>query len=64
MKYKVIIEETVSESFEIDAHTEADAIDKVIQKYNAGELVLCPGNLEYKQAAILNDNSENKWITF
>jgi len=64
-KFCVVIEETISEEFEIDAESKEDAIKKAIEKYKSGEFVLSPGNLEHKQFAILEDDSEiDEWIEF
>ena len=64
-KFCVVIEETVSEEFEVEAENKDDAIKKTIKKYKSGELVLEQGELQYKQMAIINDNDEiDEWIEF
>ena len=45
-KYIVTIEETVCENFEIEAETAEEAKRLAIEKYNSGEFVLEPGELE------------------
>lgn len=65
MKYEVIVEEMVSDVFEIDADSEEEAISKVINMYKAEDIVLSPGNLEYKQIAIIKPNIEkSNWVKF
>ncbi len=59
-KFCVVIEETISEEFEIDAETKEDAISKAIEKYKSGEFILSPGNLESKKISADND----EWIEF
>lgn len=60
-----MIEETISEEFEIDAESKEDAISKAIEKYKSGEFVLSPGNLESRKISIVDDDSEiNDWIEF
>lgn len=62
---KVIIEETVSQEFEVvvaDADEEK-AIDIAIQKYKNEEFILEPGKIQYRQIAV--SNPENMaWIQF
>lgn len=65
MKYKVIIEETLSEEFEVEAKTKEEAIDIAEKKYRNGEIVLEPGNLTAAQMVALlgNENLQEttKW---
>lgn len=65
-KFCVVIEETVSEKFEVEAENKDDAIKKSIEKYRTGEFILSPGNLEYKQLAVLDkeDDEIDEWIEF
>ena len=44
-KYSIIIEETISENFEIEAEDIDEALKVAKQKYKNGEIVLNPGNL-------------------
>jgi hypothetical protein len=48
-KFKITIEETVSQDFEIEATSLEEAMDIAEAKYNNGEFVLEPGNLVCKQ---------------
>ena len=58
--YRVVIEEIISDEFEIEAETKEDAISKAISKYKSGEIILEPGNLESKKISVEND----EWIEF
>lgn len=64
-KYEVIIEEMISQDFEVDAETYEEAINIAKHKYNIGEFVLTPGNLISKKLAIVpQDNVSTEWIEF
>ena len=63
-KYKIIIEELISEEFVIEAETKEDAIKEVVRKYNNSEIVLSPGNVEQKRLCIAKSSEENNWIEF
>lgn len=64
-KYTIIIEETVSQGFEIEAESAEDAMEIAEQKYNNGEFVLEPGNLVSKQMAITSpENEVTEWTEF
>ena len=62
-KYRIAIEETVSEEFEVEAESKDDAIKKAIEKYRTGEFILEPGKLQYKQISIVDDEND-EWIEF
>lgn len=47
--YKVTIEETVSDTFEIIAENDEQARASVEEKYYNGDIVLCPGYLLTKK---------------
>ncbi len=65
MKYEIIVEEVISDVFEIDADSEEEAISKAIIMYKSEKIVLSPGNLEFKQMAIIKPNNEKlEWIEF
>lgn len=66
MKYYVTIEEMVSQRFEINANSIEEAINIVEGKYNAGEIVLEPGELVAKQmCAESKDGSDtSEWVEF
>lgn len=64
--FKITIEETISESFDIYANNFEDAKKIAIGKYNNGDIVLSPGELIFKQITFLNteNNSETEWFEF
>lgn len=64
-KYTVIIEETVSNAFEINAANAEDARKIAEDAYNDGLLVLEPGNLISKKMAVVSHCDEDaKWVDF
>lgn len=64
-KYRVVIEETVSEEFKIEATSEDDAVSKAIQEYKAGNLVVGSDNVECRQISVVGKDGElTDWITF
>lgn len=64
-KYSVIIEETVSGTFEIQASNAEAAIEIAKKQYNDGLLVLSPGEVQFKQVSILSPKNEStKWHSF
>lgn len=56
MRWKVTIEETVSEEFEVSADTMEEAEEIARGKYKKGELVLEPGKLT---SALMEVQSED-----
>lgn len=50
-KFRITIEEIVSEQFEIEAETLEEAMEIAEEEYNEGLLVLEPGTLVAKQMA-------------
>ncbi len=68
-KYCVIIEEAVSDEFEVEAESEIDAVKKGIAAYKAGEFILEPGEIECRKIAAMEENenmdfSDAEWIKF
>ena len=64
-KYRVIIEETVSEAFDIEATSEEDAISGAIQEYDAGNFVVGSDNVECRRISVVGENGElTDWTTF
>lgn len=45
MQFEILIEETISDIFYINAHTREEAVLLARQKYRQGEFVLEPGHL-------------------
>ncbi len=66
MKYSVLIEETVSEEFEVVADSREQAQDIAIDKYKSGEFVLEPGIVTQKKVCILpeDDSKNTEWNEF
>lgn len=64
-KYIVAIEETVVDEFEVEAYSEEEALDIAREKYHSCTFVLEPGEVQYKQMAIINQNNgDSEWIEF
>jgi hypothetical protein len=59
-EYNVIIEETVTQTFSVEAESEQEALEKTIQNYKSGEFVLEPGELQSAKC-ILADKLDGKW---
>lgn len=55
-KYNVVIEETVSKTFEVIAYDENQAKSIAAEKYKSGEFVLAPGELTAKQIQVSNND--------
>ena len=65
MKYTITIEETCAKDFEIDANSAEGAYELAERKYKAGELVLDPGECQFKQIAITKPSAEStEWREF
>ncbi|MDD4125997.1 MAG: DpnD/PcfM family protein [Eubacteriales bacterium] len=64
-KFVVVIEETVSDEFIVYAENESEALETAEQKYKAGEFVLEPGNVSFRQKALVEKSSKPlEWIEF
>ena len=65
-KYRVVIEETVSETFEVEAASEEDAVAAAIREYNAGNFVVDSDNVEHRQISVIGDDGElsTEWVEF
>lgn len=64
-KYRVVIEETISEEFEIEANSEEEAVSKAIQEYKSGNFVIGSDNVEHRQISVVDKDGElTNWITF
>lgn len=60
MIFKVTIEETVSETYDIEASSIEEAREIAINKYRNCEIVLEPGNLMSKRISVCDSKYENK----
>lgn len=56
-KYNVMIEETVWETFEVEADTQEEAKEIAAQKYRDAEFVLEPGNLCATRMHIVDEHN-------
>lgn len=64
-KYRVVIEETVSETFEVEAASPEDAVSAAIREYNAGNFVVGSDNVEQRQISVVDDDGElTDWVEF
>lgn len=55
MKYTIIIEETVSEAFTLEAEGEKEAMEEARRLYRQGKWVLEPGNLVEVRFQVLEE---------
>lgn len=65
-KFKVTICETVSQDFEVYAEDFESAEDIATEKYDRGEFVLEPGEVDYKQMSICDEETQEQtsWFEF
>lgn len=64
-KFVIAIEETVVQHFEIKAENIELAMEMAEKKYNNGEVVLEPGEVCFKQMAVLEPYEEiMEWTEF
>lgn len=66
MKFNITVEETVAETFFVDAENIHEAEKMAKQKYKKGEICLMPGEVQYRQMKIFtDDNIEcSEWMKF
>ena len=55
MKYTIIIEETVSEAFTLEAEGEKEALEEARRLYRQGKWVMEPGNLVEVRFQVLEE---------
>lgn len=61
-KYKIAIEETVVDEFDIYANSAEDAMRIAEEKYKNGEIILSPGECQCSKMAIIKpDNEATEW---
>ena len=58
-KYIVTIKETVVQDFEIEAESAEEAFALAEEQYDAGELVLEPGEVQMVQIAVSDPDDED-----
>lgn len=64
-KYKIAIEETVTEEFEVEADNLHKAMEIAAKKYYDGEFIVAPGEVQAKKMAVIEPYSENSaWVEF
>lgn len=64
-RYKIAMEETCVQEFEIEAEDSILALELAKQKYRNGEFVLEPGEPQFHQMAVVSPNNEcTEWIEF
>ncbi|WP_455042517.1 DpnD/PcfM family protein [Leptotrichia buccalis] len=65
-KFKIIIEEHVSEEFEVEAENMEEAFNIAEKKYYSGEFVLEPGNVSHKliSGKTVDGKESTEWIEF
>lgn len=63
-RFKILIEETIAQEFEIEAETEREALLLAKKKYNKGDFVLDQAEVQYKQMAVVTDKGSSKWFEF
>ena len=62
-KFIIAIEETVVQEFEVMAEDSIEALEIAEQKYRKGELVLEPGEVQFRQMASVGDEP-TEWREF
>lgn len=64
-KYKIGIEETLVQEFEVEAKNFNEALNIAKDNYNNGEFVLSPGEAQCKKIAVTYPNSQcSEWEEF
>jgi hypothetical protein len=65
MKFKIVIEETVAQEFEVEAENQKEALQQAEQNYSSGKLVLEPGEVQSKKMAVVDEKiDELEWVEF
>lgn len=63
-RFKIIIEETIAQEFEIEAENEQEALLLAKKKYHEGEFVLNQAEVQHKQMAVATDKGFSEWFEF
>ena len=64
-KYRIAIEETCVQEFEVEAEDSALALELAERKYKNGEFVLEPGEPQFRQLAVVSPSDEStEWVEF
>ena len=65
MKYEIVIEETVSQKFTVEANSSEEAVECAIASYKAGKLVLEEPDVNCRQVAVVAPDCEvTEWEEF
>jgi hypothetical protein len=66
MKFFITIEETISETFEIEENSVDEAVEIAKHRYNSGEFIVESGNVVNRMIHGREENSEEgtEWIEF
>lgn len=64
--FRITIEETISQDFEVEAEDMEQAMEIAEEKYNNCEFVLEPGEVNYKQMQCedTETNESTEWMQF
>lgn len=63
--FTIVIEETIVEEFRVTANDVEEALKVAEHKYRNEEFILCPGEVQFKQMAVLNSSNEvTEWVEF
>jgi hypothetical protein len=65
-KYTLVIEETVTDEFEVFAESREEALKKAIENYKKGIFVLEPGHVQHRQMAVVDPRKKDEidWVEF
>lgn len=64
MKFKIAIEETIVQKFEVEAETSEEALDIAREKYRNGEFVVDNGECEDTVMAVVEPQFQiTDWVT-
>jgi hypothetical protein len=66
MKFFITIEETISETFEVEENSVDEAVEVAKSKYNSGEFIVESGDVINRMIHSREENSEEgtEWIEF
>lgn len=63
--FTIAIEETVTEEFEVIANDVEEALKIAEHKYRNEQFILCPGEVQSRQIAVLDPYNEvTEWVKF
>ena len=64
-KFIIAIEETVVDTFEVEANSAEEAMEIAEENYGNGEFVLKPGEVTFKQMSVIKPSEEStEWVEF